>query len=70
MLGETLKDSSEDHDQRAGHDTPPSTPALIAVGSNRDGEDRTELVAGGDKSEERWPDRPVAVFVNVSITEI
>lgn len=70
MYGETLEKSTDDHDDGTGHDTPPSAPALIAVRSNGNRKNRSELVAGRNKSEERWLDGPFVILVLESTSEV
>lgn len=49
MLGETLENGSGTHDKRAGHDRPSSAIFLVEPRSYRYSEDRSELVARGNK---------------------
>jgi hypothetical protein len=51
MLRKALENGTNDHDYRACHDAPPSSPALIAVGRNGNRKNGTELVAGRDEAE-------------------
>jgi hypothetical protein len=70
MLRETLEDGADDHDQGTTHNAPPTTPALIAVGSNGDCENGSELIARGDESKQSGLNGIIAVFVQITISEI
>jgi hypothetical protein len=48
---ESLKDGTDTHDEGTGENAPSATPAVVAVGSNGDSDNGTELVAGRDEAE-------------------
>jgi hypothetical protein len=70
MLGETLEKSTDNHDHGAEHDRPSAAVVVGDPGSEGDGEDGTELVAGVDESKHTGLDSPVTILILVAITEV
>lgn len=70
MLSESLENGANAHDDGTSHNAPPTPKALIAVWSDRDRENGTKLVAGGDETEQSGLNGPFALRVLVAITKI
>lgn len=70
MLGESLDDSTANHDKRTKHNGPSSTESLSKPRRKWDRKDRAELVGRVDKAEQTWFDGPLAFRILSSVTEI
>lgn len=70
MLGETLENGADNHDDGAKHDGPSSTVAVGKPGGNGDSKDGTELVARVDESKQTGLDGVVAIFVRATLTQV
>lgn len=70
VLGECLQDCSNDHDDGANHNTPTASILAIDPWRNRDSENRTELVARADETEDARLNGPIALSILVSIAEV
>jgi hypothetical protein len=70
MLSKALKQSADDHNNGAGHDGPSSTEPMGEPGSNRNGNDRTKVVARVKESEEGRLDTGFLFLVEVAVTKV
>lgn len=70
MLGESLDDSTANHDERTKHNRPSSTESLSKPRRKWDRKDRAELVGRVDKAEQTGLDGPLAFCILSSVTEI
>lgn len=70
MLGETLQDGSNTHDQRTRHDGQSSTESLVEPRGDGNSENGAELVARRDKTKQASFDSPLALCVFEAIAEI
>lgn len=70
MLGESLDDSTADHDERTKHNGPSSTESLSKPRCKWDRKDRAELVGRVDKAEQTGFDGPLVFRILSSVTEI
>lgn len=70
MLREALEDGPNNHDQRACHDRPTSTKALVEPRSDRNSKNGTELVARRDESKEGGLDGGLTIVIHIAVAEI
>jgi hypothetical protein len=71
MLGKALQNGADNHDQRTSHDGPSPSVFLIEPWCDGYGENRTELVAGRDESQNARLDVGLSVLrVLVTISKV
>lgn len=70
VLGETLDQGTDDHDDGADHDGPATTELLGDPGGEGDTEDGTQHVGGIDETEQTSLDGEVTIRVDTAIAEV
>lgn len=70
MLGKALEKSTDNHDEGAEQDGQSSTVVVGDPGSDRDGEDGTELVRRIDESKQTGLNGRVAILIDTTVTKV
>lgn len=70
MLSKTLQESADYHDSRSKQDGESSSIFLIQVGGDRDGNNRTKLIASRHETNYSGLDTRLSILSYVALTEI
>lgn len=70
MLGKSLQDSANNHDDGTDEDGHTSTIALVQPWGNRDGENGTELVASRHETDDFGVDGVLSILVEVAVSKV
>ena len=70
VLCETLKEGSNNHDQRTQHDGPSSSVAMSEPRREWNTKDRAKLIRRVDEAEQAWLNGKIAIFVRAPIAKV
>lgn len=70
VLCETLKEGSNNHDQRTQHDGPSSSVAMSEPRREWNTKDRAKLIRRVNEAEQAWLNGKIAIFVRAPIAKV